>query len=256
MQKSNTSKDRKIEQKLKKLGLFPSTSAPWQQKIINKFLSNVVIKKNDTCLDIACGIGNNVGTIICYFNLIRGIDKSEKALKYAKNRYKNINNIKISFDVKDLFSLSSEKRYYNCVICTEALEHVVDYQKAICEIYSVTKRGGYAIISFQNHFNLATFYKIIYEKFFKKNWDAWGTHSHKDGYENYLNCFQMKKAIKKSGFTTISEIGADYLNAWFFWIPFLYKNYKILNKFPLFIFGEMPVVKYLGMDYFILLKKD
>jgi len=255
MQKSNTSKDREIEKILKENGLFPNTSASWEQEIIDNFLSKIEINKNDECLDIACGIGNNIQTIMHYFNKIQGIDKSEKAIEYARNRYKNVSFVNIDFDVKDLFLLNNKKKCFKCVICTEAMEHIVDYQKAIYKIYSKTKKGGYVIISFQNHFNLATFYKIIYEKLFNKNWDVWGTHSHKNGYENYLNCFQVKKAVEENGFKVLDEIGADYLNAWFFWIPFLYKNYKILNKYPFFIFGKIPIIKYFGMDYFMFLKK-
>ena len=255
MEKSITSEDREIEKYLRENKLFPNTSAPWQQKILNELLSNIKISKNNTCLDLACGIGNNIETITNYFNNIKGTDRSAEAIKFVKYRHGNLNKINIDFSVDDIFMLSSKKEQFDCIVCTEAMEHINNYQKAIDNIFLATKNKGYVIISFQNHFNLTAIYKYLFEKIYKRNWDVWGTHNYEHGYENYLNCFEMRKAVKNSGFMILKEIGADYINAWLFWIPFLYKNYKILNKYPMLILGKIPIIKYFGMDYFMLLKK-
>jgi SAM-dependent methyltransferase len=140
-------------------------------------------------------------------------------------------------------------------VCTEALEHVRDYDAVIQEIFRVVKPGGYVILSFQNHFNFSALLKFLLEKIYKKNWDAWGTHGHEEGYENYLTCFQVKRSAKKAGLVSVDEFGADYINAWLSWLPFFYRNYKILDRYPLLPLGKIPFLKYLGMDYFMLLKK-
>jgi len=57
------------------------------------------------------------------------------------------------------------------------------------------------------------------------------------------------------GLKIIEENGADYLNAWLVWLPFVYRNYKLLNKMPLFSLGKMSFIKKVGMDYFLLLQK-
>ncbi len=250
-----TSKDRAIEDTLRQKGLFPSTSAPWQQKVLENLLSQVEFSIYSICLDAACGIGNNINTLRRYFQKVVALDKSGKAIEFAKKWHRKHTPVAVSFTIGNLESLSFKDNFFDCVVCTEALEHVSDYDAVLREIFRVTKPGGYVILSFQNHLNLSALLKFLFEKTYKKNWDVWGTHGHEEGYENYLTCFQVKRSIKKIGFILVKEFGADYINAWFSWTPFFYRNYKILDRYPLFPIGKMPILKYFGMDYFLLLKK-
>lgn len=250
-----TTKNRAIEETLKQKGLFPSTSAPWQQNILENLLSQVKFRDDSICLDAACGIGNNVETLLKHFKKVVAFDKSATAIGFAKERHSKYIPTTVSFEISDLESIHHNDVFFDCVVCTEALEHVFDYDAVIQEIFRVTKSGGYVILSFQNHFNLSAILKFLFEKVYKKNWDVWGTHRHEEGYENYLTCFHVKKSIKKVGFISIKEIGADYINAWLSWMPFLYKNYKILDHYPMLLLGKIPFLKYVGMDYFLLLKK-
>ena len=251
---NHAAKNRAIEETLRRKGLFPSTSAPWQRKVLEALLSQVSFSNDSICLDAACGIGNNFETLLRHFHKIIAFDKSAKAIEFAKELYGE-NKTRASFFVGNIESIPYPDNFFGCIVCTEALEHVPDYDRVIREIFRVTKSGGYAILSFQNHFNLSVLSKFLFEKIYKKNWDVWGTHRHKEGYENYLTCFKVKRSIKKSGFILVKEIGADYINAWFSWIPFLYRNYRILDRHPLLPLGRIPLLKYLGMDYFMLLKK-
>ena len=250
-----TSKNRAIEKTLKQKELFSSTSAPWQQNVLESLLSQVRFKDGSICLDAACGIGNNIETLLKYFQNIIAFDKSTKAIEFAKERQHKYKSVIVPFTVGSLESMPYANNFFDCIVCTEALEHVSDYNAAIKEIFRVAKSGGYVVLSFQNHFNFSALLKFFFEKAYKKNWDVWGTHRHEEGYENYLTCFQIKKSIKKAGFISIKEFGADYINAWFSWTPFLYKNYKILDHYPMLPLGKMPILKYIGMDYFLLLKK-
>ncbi|MDP3800118.1 MAG: methyltransferase domain-containing protein [bacterium] len=251
----HTSKNRAIEETLRQKGLFSSTSAPWQQDVLENFLSQVKFQDGSICLDAACGIGNNIETLLKYFQNIIAFDKSAKAVYFAKERQYQYKSVVIPFVVGSLESMPYADNFFDCIICTEALEHVSDYNVVIKEVFRVAKSGGYVVLSFQNHLNFSALLKFLFEKVYKKNWDVWGTHRHKEGYENYLTCFQIKKIIKKEGFNSIKEFGADYINAWFSWVPFLYKNYKILDRYPMLFLGKIPILKYVGMDYFLLLKK-
>lgn len=249
------SKNRAIENTLRQKGLFSSTSAPWQQKVLKELLSQIKFQDGSICLDAASGIGNNIETLRRYFQWIVAFDKSGKAVEFSKKRHDKYIPDVVSFSISNLESLPFKDNFFDCVVCTEALEHVFDYNVAIREIFRVTKSGGYVILSFQNHFNLSAFLKFLFEKIYKKNWDVWGTHRHEEGYENYLTCFQVKGSTKKTGFILVKEFGADYINAWLSWIPFFYRNYKILDCYPLLLMGKIPLLKFLGMDYFLLLKK-
>lgn len=250
-----TSKNRAIEETLRQKRLFSSTSAPWQQNVLEDLLSQVRFQDGSVCLDAACGIGNNIETLLKYFQNIIAFDKSAKAIDFAKEQQYKYKSATVPFTVGGLESMPYANNFFDCVVCTEALEHVSDYSAVIKEIFRVAKPGGYVVLSFQNHFNFSALLKFFFEKVYKKNWDVWGTHRHEEGYENYLTCFQIKKSIRKAGFISIKEFGADYINAWLSWVPFLYKNYKILDRYPMLFLGKMPILKYIGMDYFLLLKK-
>lgn len=256
MEKNIASENRKIEKELRAKNLFPNTSAPWQQMVIDDFLSGIIFREGSVCLDAACGIGNNIGTLSKYFKNIIAFDVSENALEFAIGRYKDNKNLAVTFDKGNLKSLDYHSDYFDCVLCTEALEHILDYDKAIKEIFRVLKPGGFAIISSQNHFNPSAIIKFFAEKLYNHNWDAWGTHNYKDGYESCINCFQIKREVKRAGFTILNERGADYINAWLSWIPVLYRNYRILDKYPMFFLGKIPALKYFGMDYFLLVRKE
>lgn len=250
-----TSKNRAIEETLRQKELFSSTSAPWQQNVLEDLLSQVRFQDGSICLDAACGIGNNIETLLKYFQNIIAFDKSAKAIEFAKEQQHKYKSAIVPFTVGGLESMPYANNFFDCVVCTEALEHVSDYNAVIKEIFRVAKSGGYVVLSFQNHFNFSALLKFLFEKVYKKNWDVWGTHGHEGGYENYLTCFQIKKSIRKAGFISIKEFGADYINAWLSWVPFLYKNYKILDRYPMLSLGKIPILKYIGMDYFLLLKK-
>lgn len=253
MGKNHFAKNRSLEESLIKKGLFPNTSAPWQQDILDNFLSLIKLQGDSVCLDAACGIGNNIETLLEYFSKIVAFDKSKRAVEFAKNLYNDKDNL--TFGVGQLESISSPDNFFDCVVCTEALEHVYDYKTVINEIFRVTKSGGYMILSFQNHFNLSALLKFLAERIFKNNWDVWGTHRHEEGFESYLTCFQVRRVAREADFISIKEVGADYINAWLSWLPFFYRNYEVLDRYPILLLGRMPIIKYLGMDYFLLLKK-
>lgn len=255
MEKSKITKNRTLKDEIYKEDLFSHTSTPWQQEVLNKFLLKLKFPINSTCLDAACGIGNNIITLSYFFSKIVAFDKSKKAIIFAKKRYKNKFNSNLKFDVMNLSTINYKDNLFDLVVCTEALEHVLDYENVIKEIFRITKKNGYVILSFQNHFNLSSLIKLSFEKIFKKNWDVWGTHRNEDSYENYLTCFDVKNYISKTESSVLEEVGADYLNAWFSWIPFVYKNYKILDRYPIFFLGKLPLLKYFGMNYFMLIKK-
>ncbi|MDD5344072.1 MAG: class I SAM-dependent methyltransferase [Smithella sp.] len=248
--------NRKIEDELRNKGLFPNTSAPWQQNILELFIKKAMNKgaKIDKCLDAACGIGNNFFTEKKFFQKIHAFDKNNKALEFAADRSeKNKWNIDISQN--DLESLELPKNKYGFVICTEAIEHTKEPRKALKNIWQNLNDGGYAIISIQNHFNLSALTKYLFELLFKKNWDAWGTHEYDGGYESYITFLSIRNICKKIGFKIVLERGADYLNSWFWWVTGIRHNYNFLDKHPGFFLGKIPIIKYLGMDYFVLLKK-
>lgn len=231
--------------------LFAHSSAPWQQVILEGYLKKINTTKEWKCLDLGCGIGNNLETISKFTKDIIALDRSERALDFCKNRYKNL---KIQYILGDIHKLPFEERTFGLVICTEVIEHSRLPQKVIEESKRILKPNGYLVLSSQNYFNLSGLIKIFIDYANKRQtWDVWGTH--KKDFENFITSLWIKSTAKRMGFKILDERGADYLNAWLIWVPFVYQNYKLLNRFPFFILGRLPFIKKIGMDYFLLLQK-
>lgn len=61
-------------------------------------------------------------------------------------------------DKIDITTLKFQNNYFDIIFCNHVLEHVLDYKKAIKEIFRVLKKGGFAIVQtpfskkIKNHF--------------------------------------------------------------------------------------------------------
>lgn len=246
---------RRIQKKLASKHLFSSSSAPWQQKIIREFLSFKKLSSNIKCLDAGCGVGNNIRTLLQFSNSIYAIDKSQRAIEFTKNRYKN-NLSSIKLFLGQLENMPFPSNMFDFILCTEVLEHVPNINLTIKEVCRVLKPQGRVIFSFQNYLNPSMFVKLITERLTKKNWDAWGTHNHPKGHEHYLTYFKVRKdLLQNKNMKIITIRGADYLNGWLCWIPWIRKNYNLLDNMPFLSVGRLPLIKIMGMDCFILAEK-
>jgi len=96
--------------------------------VINKY-----VKK--TVLDAGCG--NQP-----LRKLIEGLADKYDSLDIEKR----VNDVTFLGDIQDLSQIVNNNTY-DSVICLEVLEHVPEPQKAVCEIYRILKKSGYAICS-------------------------------------------------------------------------------------------------------------
>ncbi len=130
--------------------------APTQNDINNylnhrkfyNFVSQFV--KEKTVADIGCGSG--YGSDIMRqagAKAVFGADVSKHAVRFAKNRYRDIH--------FSLQSITDLKHYadnqFDVIICSEVLEHIKEYNKeqdAIKELARVTKKSGLIILGTPN----------------------------------------------------------------------------------------------------------
>ena len=80
---------------------------------------------------------------ITYF----GIDISKPGVAIARKR---ICNFKFHFLVSDGLNLPFKSQYFDLVICSEVLEHVIEKRKLIIEIGRVLKNGSHLVITTPN----------------------------------------------------------------------------------------------------------
>jgi len=112
-----------------------------QNKIeIKSFLDVPNYVKDGKVLEIGCGSGYGARLINKYFKPkeIYGIDLDEKMIALTKkNKLPNV-----SFEVGNVTKLDFKDRSLDVVFIFVVLHHVVNWKKALDEIYRVLKKGG------------------------------------------------------------------------------------------------------------------
>lgn len=96
-----------------------------------------------TILEIGCAAGHLTKLLSEHYpkTKVTGIDVYKKAILEAKKRFP-----KLSFLVADAHKLPFQENFFDLVISSETIEHVVDPQKMLNEIARVLKPAGSAII--------------------------------------------------------------------------------------------------------------
>jgi len=110
---------------------------------------NLNLFGDEKVLEIGCGRGFYLKTLIEIFPdlKITGIDLKEEYLSTAK---KFINNEKIELLKADATKLPFKNETFDRIIASEILEHIIDDQKAISEIFRVLKPEGLVMITVPN----------------------------------------------------------------------------------------------------------
>jgi len=120
-----------------------------------------------------------------------GIDIVKSSVDYARRRFCNTK--KFNFMVADGEFLPFEKNSFSAVFCLEALEHVVNPKRAVCEMNRVLCKGGYLIV-------LVPTDSLLFRTIWWVVLRTWGKHWK----ETHVNSFNNKNPIgdfiKKQGF--------------------------------------------------------
>lgn len=103
--------------------------------------------KNLKILDAGCGTGHMIKLLHekRKDNIYYGIDTSAAALQIAKERCPSA-----KLEIMDVSNIGFKDEFFDVVICTEVLEHMVNYQTAVREFKRVLKKNGCLIITFPN----------------------------------------------------------------------------------------------------------
>ena len=230
--------------------IYAHTSVPWQQDILNNFLTSIDTHQIASCLDVGTGIGNNIATLKKYCLNINAIDISGRSLRILRDRYRDLNG-RITISEGDVASLPYPNVNFELVVCTEMLEHCINPKEIIKECYRVLKPAGYLIVSGPNYYNLAGLVKLVHERLSPHSvWDAWGNHA--EGRENFSTSLGLKKLIKDSGTVILQDRGGDIIRSW---LPFLRKHYAIIDRHPFLSIGKRWPFKLIMMNYFIIGQK-
>ncbi len=138
-------------------------------------LNGINSHKPKRVLDIGCGRGyyTKLTSLFPFVKEIQSIDANPGYVKRAK---KNVGSDKrITIQTGSIYKLPFKDNYFDCIIASEILEHLIDDGKAIVELHRVLKKDGVLLVSVpnKNYPFLWDPLNWILEKFFN-------THIHKD----------------------------------------------------------------------------
>lgn len=168
------------------------------QRIIKKIKNNLLTGR---VLEIGCGDGSLLSLFQGNTNKLYGCDISENAIQLAKKKFGDI----AIFNIGDIIRLDSlPGGEFDCIICSEVLEHIENDELAIENLYHKLKKGGYLIVTVPH---------------IKKYWLPldWV-----DGHVRRYEKAELRKKMAKFGFT-ICEI-----KTWGY--PLLHLYYKVVLK--------------------------
>ena len=116
------------------------------------------LRPGDKLLDLGCGEGRHSISAFLQGDInVVGLDLSAKDLATAKGRLADFN---IAADKIDHclfiqgsgFTLPFADHTFDQVICSEVLEHIIEYEKVLAEIKRVLKPGGVFAVSVPRYF--------------------------------------------------------------------------------------------------------
>ena len=107
-------------------------------------LATKYINREDRLLDIACGDGFGLCVMADYTRHIDGADISPEIIQIAKEKCKNLNNVKLH--VEDVLNMTFADNTFDIITSFETIEHV-EPESYFREIQRVLKHGGRFILS-------------------------------------------------------------------------------------------------------------
>lgn len=113
----------------------------WSRLVARVFLDWLAIPSNSAWLDVGCGTGALVQTIVQYTSpdSVKGIDRSPDFVNYVRAHTTNPG---ASFEVGDAQNLPVEADTYDAVVSGLVLNFIPDATSVISEMKRVAKRGG------------------------------------------------------------------------------------------------------------------
>lgn len=116
---------------------------------LNTIVKTIPDKDGIRILDAGCGEGHLIEKL--YYknrnNMYYGIDITEIAIQKAQKKCPYA-----EFKLMDLSKIDFGSEFFDVIICTEVLEHIIDYSSVIEELKRLLKKDGFLIITFPNEF--------------------------------------------------------------------------------------------------------
>lgn len=200
-------------------------------------LKKMQLKPNSKFLDLGCGEGRHCfGAYMSEEIDVFGFDMSLSDVGKAKENFdqfnENTSTKSCNFGVADAKKLPFKDNTFDFIICSEVLEHIIDYQSALSEINRILKPEGKLAVSVP--------------KFFPE-WVCWKLsidyQNTPGGHVRIFKFKELKKDIADYGLNFSQRHWAHALHSPYWWLQCLFwnskENSKIINLYHEFLVWDM-----------------
>ena len=217
-----------------------------------------------TGLDAGSGKGPSSAIMSKYVKNLYSIEYDESNVDRQKknlSRFSEELNKKIIVSQGDLTNIALEDNTIDIIVCSEVIEHIDDYQKALAELYRVLKPGGRMIFSMPNKNSAFWLYdKLIYylvkivRKIKKKPMDESGYSFWERSRHWSFSSEKIRTINTRAGFQIIEESGISLVvfNEWVYRKLVWNRLFKSLHKIEEGLANRIP--RLTGI-YFLVLEK-
>lgn len=225
--------------------LFRDPIPAYEQDCRQKAISSLMVGRNyPVCLDAGCGNERDLGIISKRAGQVIGADISRQMLEQARPKTSKFQH-RLDLLVCNLTYLPFRHDAVDLIVCSEVLEHVPNWRKAITEFYKALKPRSSIVISTPNKLSMYGLTSYLGRLFFGS----------KHPYDKWKSYFELRRALMSTGFRLCSSLGACYLpDDVSYYNPFKSAIIRLLNlirsieakvsyKWPLNLLGFMIVVR-------------
>jgi ubiquinone/menaquinone biosynthesis C-methylase UbiE len=182
------------------------------------------LKPGSHVLDAGCGSGRHLRALAKLPDLkIVGIDRNAKDVAEALTALKNMPDA-LSSDYRvtqaDINALPFDDAAFDCVICSEVLEHIPEHEKALSELVRVLKPQGQLVVSVPRYFSERICWLISSEY-----------HSNEGGHIRIYKKTKLKEMLTKYGFQCWKINYKHALHAPYWWLKCLVGSRNETNLF-------------------------
>jgi 2-polyprenyl-3-methyl-5-hydroxy-6-metoxy-1,4-benzoquinol methylase len=154
-----------------------------------------VLNTGNRLLDVGCGDGGFALKIKDKFSKIYGAEIAKEAALIARKR-------NVSASLMDLnLSLSYKNNIFDAVTCLDVIEHLLDPDSFIEEIYRVLKPAGQLVLTTPNIRNFRNLYTLVFKGIFPQT--SPDTFVWRGGHLHFFTREDIKNIFKKAGFKRI-----------------------------------------------------
>jgi len=172
------------------------------------------LKPGSHVLDAGCGSGRHLRALAKMPDLkIVGIDRSAKDVADALAGLKNMHDA-LSCDYRvetaDINALPFDDAAFDCVICSEVLEHIPQHEKALSELVRVLKPQGHLVVSVPRYFSERICWLISH-----------AYHNEEGGHIRIYKKRHLRKMLDRQGITCWKINYKHALHAPYWWLKCL-----------------------------------